>query len=87
MCISACVVQLINELSARLPGRSLDDCRQALVTNNWNVKSALSYLCVQELLSLDIAGVNAVLCLRALEKSDWKVDRAAEWLLQLQGES
>ena len=69
-------------LREEFPDALPDMCRQALEANRHNINSARKHLQVQFLLGMGIPYVNAEDCKRALSHCQWKMDRAATWLLE-----
>lgn len=68
-------------LLAEFPDASQEMCQRALEMHAYDIMKAKKEVMVQLLLGMEIACVDAIDCRRALSHCQWKLDRAAAWLL------
>ena len=68
-------------LLADFPDASQEMCQRALEMHSYNIMKAKEEVMIQLLLAMEIACVDATDCKRALSHCQWKLDRAAAWLL------
>ena len=68
-------------LMAEFPDASQDMCRRALEKHKYDPKKAKEEVMIQLLMGMQIPCVDYNDCKRALSHCQWKMDRAAAWLL------
>ena len=68
-------------LMAEFPDASQDMCRRALEKHKYDPKKAKEEVMIQLLMGMQIPCVDCSDCKRALSHCQWKMDRAAAWLL------
>ena len=71
-----------NPLVAEFPDTAPELCQRALETHGFNVSKAREEVQVQILLGMHVPNTNADDCRRALKHCQWKIDRAASWLVE-----
>ena len=72
---------LMERLRIKLPDVQDSDIESKLVECNWNVEEAFQNVRVIQMLDLGLEGSTYEKCHRALEHCQWKIDRAATWLM------
>lgn len=75
----------VERLGQMLPDVAERQIRAMLVECKWNVEEAFQRIRVNQMLELGLEGSTREKCQRALEHCQWKVDRAAAWLMDSSG--
>lgn len=69
-------------LAAEFPDAEPELCRRALESNGYDIAKAREEIQVQILLGMNVPNTNADDCRRALKHCQYKIDRAACWLVE-----
>ena len=72
----------MNSLAAEFPDAAPELCQKALRSHGYDVDKAREEIQVQILLGMRMPNTNADDCRRALKHCQWKIDRAASWLVE-----
>ena len=73
---------LVDVVKIQLPQASEEHCMEYLTKNQGNVELTLQDLRVQILMDMNLPNTNMDSCRKALSHCQWKLDRAAEWLIE-----
>jgi len=73
---------LIDEVQEKLPQASEELCIQYLTKNKGNVEQVIRDLKVHILMDMGLDNASMDNCRKALGHCQWKLDRAAEWLIE-----
>ena len=73
---------LIGDLKDQLPQASEELCVQYLTKNKGDIELTLQDLKVHVLMDMGLENANMESCRKALGHCQWKLDRAAEWLIE-----
>ena len=73
---------LIDDVKDQLPQASEELCVQYLTKNKGNIELTLQDLKVHILMDMGLENANMESCRKALSHCQWKLDRAAEWLIE-----
>ena len=71
-----------NPLVAEFPDTAPEVCQKALETHGFDISKAREEIQVQILLGMSIPNMVSDDCRRALKHCQWKIDRAAGWLVE-----
>jgi hypothetical protein len=72
----------MNSLVAEFPDAEPELCQRALRSHGYDVNRAREEIQIQILLGMRMPNTNAIDCRRALKHCQWKIDRAASWLVE-----
>ena len=73
---------LIDDVKGQLPQASEELCVQYLTKNKGNIELTLQDLKVHILMDMGLEKADVDSCRKALSHCQWKLDRAAEWLIE-----
>lgn len=73
---------LIDDVKGQLPQASEELCAEYLTKNKGNIDLTLQDLKVHILMDMGLENANMESCRKALGHCQWKLDRAAEWLIE-----
>ena len=73
---------LVGDVKDQLPQASEELCVQYLTKNKGNIELTLQDLKVHILMDMGLENANMESCRKALGHCQWKLDRAAEWLIE-----
>ena len=73
---------LVDGVKEQLPQASIELCVQYLAKNKGNIELTLQDLKVRILMDMGLENADMDSCRKALSHCQWKLDRAAEWLIE-----